>query len=311
MKNVELFIIPYAKDNEIKTRLIVDGNKIDSKDNRLTNLVVYQPMRKWLNPYKKKLFVWGGILSEIIEEFNDKSIHFVFNGCKADFTLFKKSILLHQMNLNRNGGAVSVSFEFIDKLHPQKTIEELLVILDDLYFEADNWGEDGIIDNLVSVKNEINCCEIAIENKYHSDPVEFQDLLQQKNISTTKESVLTVIPVDGNIPVSDIYDYVAMLHKENDINKVFIVVNTLMRENDELLDNIVLLDSASGFSVKYIENDSENYIEEIMKIYYLYKLPDLINKTIEILHMFPDYKTNNFLIDISDKINDLFYILFN
>ena len=90
MKKVELYIIPYAKDNEMKTRLVVDGNKIDSKDNRLTNLVVYQPMRKWLNPYKKKLFVWDGLLAEIIEEFNDKSIHFVFCGCKADFTIFKK-----------------------------------------------------------------------------------------------------------------------------------------------------------------------------------------------------------------------------
>ena len=60
MKKVELYIIPYAKDNEMKTRLVVDGNKIDSKDNRLRNLVVYQPMRKWLNPYKKKLCVWDG-----------------------------------------------------------------------------------------------------------------------------------------------------------------------------------------------------------------------------------------------------------
>ena len=138
MKKIELFIIPYAKENAVKTRLVVDGNKIDSKDNRLTNLVVYQPMSRWLTPYKKKLFMWEGLLPEIIEEFNDKSVQFQFHGCKADYLLFRKNILEQQLKLNRNGGAVEVELEHFDLWNGKATVRNLMEILEDMHVEADN-----------------------------------------------------------------------------------------------------------------------------------------------------------------------------
>ncbi len=307
MKKIELFILPYAKENEIKTRLIVDGNKIDSKDNRLTNLVVYQPMRRWLNPYKKKLFVWDGFLPEIVEEFNDKSIHFVFHGCKSDYIVFKSSILSQQTRYNRNGESVDVSFELVDKWNPQKTIKALVEVLDDLRVEADNWGEDGIIKEIDALKKEVSKCKVSLTSAYISDD-NFPKTLQKERISITDDAVLSLIPVDGTVATSDIQDYIANMAKDTLSNKMYIVVNTLMQENTSLIDVAVALDNEHDLRVKYIENDSENYMKDVVKLYYLLVLPNAMQKASEILHMYPDYDTNSFLIDVSDRIDDLFTV---
>lgn len=308
MKKIELYIVPYAKDNEVKTRLVVDGNKIDSKDNRLTNLVVYQPMRKWLNPYKKKLFVWDGLLAEIIEEFNDKSIHFVFCGCKADFTIFKKSILLQQAKLNRNGGAVDVVFDFTDTCNPRNTIKEMVDILDDLRVEADNWGEDEIIREIDSLKDVICSCSITMKADYIASSNAFEILLQNHKISLCENSALTVIPVDGSVPVSSIRHSLTSLLEKNEANKKYLVINISTRDNEPLFDAVISFNDIGDSNIKYIENDGENYILEIVKMYYLAVFPIAKQKTVEILHMFPDHDTNSFLIDISDRIDNLFCI---
>lgn len=309
MKKIELFIIPYAKENEVKTRLIVDGNKIDSKDNRLTNLVVYQPMRKWLNPYKKKLFVWEGLLAEVVEEFNDKTIHFVFHGCKADYILFKKSILVQQLKLNRNGGAVDVSFETIDKWNPKITVKELDELLDDLRVEADNWGEDEIIREIDGLKSVIGTCTVKLVfEHFSSSATEFQNMLQKNHIEVRDNAALTVFPTSDSAPSADIRKTITTLIEKNDMDRNFVVVNTTPQDGGELFAGIMSFDTGSEINIKYIENDGENYIKEIEKMYYLFVLPNTIKKASEILLMFPDYNTNNFLIDIADKIEDLFRV---
>lgn len=308
MKKIELYIVPYAKDNEIKTRLVVDGNKIDSKDNRLTNLVVYQPMRKWLNPYKKKLFVWDGLLAEIIEEFNDKSIHFVFSGCKADFTIFKKCILLQQAKLNRNGGTVDVVFDFTDTWNPCNTLKEMIDIWDDLRIEADNWGEDEIMKEIDSLKDVICSCAVTMKTDYIASSHAFGSLLQSHKVSLREDSDLTVIPVDGSVSVSGIRHFLTSLLEKNGADKKYLVINISTRDNETLFDAVVSLSGIGDSNIKYIENDGENYILEIVKMYYLAVFPIAKQKTSEILHMFPDHDTNNYLIDISDRIDDLFCI---
>lgn len=308
MKKIELYIVPHTKDNEVKTRLVVDGNKIDSKDNRLTNLVVYQPMWKWLNPYKKKLFVWDGLLAEIIEEFNDKSIHFLFSGCKADFTIFKKCILLQQAKLNRNGGAVDVAIDFTDTCNPRNTIKEMIDILDDLRVEADNWGEDEIIKEIDSVKDVICSCAITLKADYITSSTSFESQLQNHKVSLREDSDLTVIPVDGSVSVSGIRHFLSSLLEKNETNKKYLVINISTRDNETLFDAVVSLNSTGDSNIKYIENDGGNYFLEIVKMYYLAVFPIAKQKTVEILHMFPDYETNSFLIDISDRIDDLFCI---
>lgn len=308
MKRIELFIIPYAKENEVKTRLVVDGNYIDSKDNRLTNLVVYQPMWKWLNPYKKKLFVWEGLLAELIEEFNDRFMHFFFHGCKTDYILFKKNILAQQMKLNRNGGAVEVAFELIDNWTPKITVKELVEILDDLRVEADNWGEDGIIKEIDHLKNDVFECQIMLRPEYLSSPAEFQNMLQKHQITTKNDARLTIIPIDGRTSVSDLRDHLSALIREDDTDRKYIVVNTSAQEKSELFDAIISFENGRGNSIRYIENDGENYITEIEKLYYLSILPDSIQKAIEIVLMFPDHDTNSYLIDVSDRIEDLFRV---
>ena len=308
MKKIELYIVPHTKDNEVKTSLVVDGNKIDSKDNRLTNLVVYQPMRKWLNPYKKKLFVWDGLLAEIIEEFNDKSIHFLFSGCKADFTIFKKCILLQQAKLNRNGGAVHVAFDFIDTCNPRNMIKETIDILDDLRVEADNWGEDEIIEKIDSVKGLISSCDITMKADYITSVTSFESRLQNHKVSVRDDSELTVIPVDGNVPVSGIRHFLSSLLEKNEANKNYLIINISTRDNETLFDAVVSLNDIGDSNIKYIENDGENYVLEIVKMYYLAVFPVAKQKMVEILHMFPDHDTNSFLIDISDRIDDLFCI---
>ena len=310
MKKIELFIIPYPKENEVKTRLIVDGNKINSKDNRLTNLVVYQPMRKWLNPYKKKLFIWEGLLAEVVEEFNDKAIHFIFHGCKADYTLFKKSILVQQMKLNRNGGAVDVSFELIDKWNPKKTAKELAELLDDLRIEADNWGEDEIIKEIDCLTDIIGTCKVTPVFKHFPSSAEFQNLLQTNHIKTSDHAVLTVIPVSNRVPSAEIRKTITTMLETAETDRNYIVVNTSPQDNSQLLDRVMPFDTDINASIKYIENDGEDYIKEIEKVYYLFVLPRAIEKASEILLMFPDHNINNFLIDIADKIEDLFYVKF-
>ena len=309
MKKVELYIDLYAKDNEVRTRLVVDGNKIDSKDNRLTNLVVYQPMRKWLNPYKKKLFVWNGLLAEIIEEFNDKSIHFVFCGCKADFTIFKRSILLQQAKLNRNGENVDVDFEFTDTWNPGNTLKEMIDILEDLYVEADNWGENEIIQEIDLLKKVICSCAVVVKTDYIASSNAFVDLLQKHKVTFSDNANLIILPVDGSVSISGIDRFLTSLIEKNDKNKKYLVINISTKENEALFDTVISLNSIGNTNIKYIENDGGDYVLEIIKMYYLAVLPAAKQKIVEILHMFPDYETNSYLIDVSDRIDDLFYII--
>ncbi|MCD8107338.1 MAG: hypothetical protein LUE20_05180 [Oscillospiraceae bacterium] len=161
MKIIELFIRPFAKENEVKTKLIVNNRskkeEITSKDNRLTSLVVNQPMRKWLTPYKKKLFVWEGFLPEIIEEFNDSSLSFVFHGCKADYAIFKKTICEQQEKINRNGETAHVEFAKFreDKWSPDGGMEILTESLDTMRSVAEDWSDDDLIDKIDELKAEI------------------------------------------------------------------------------------------------------------------------------------------------------------
>ena len=305
MKKVELYIIPHAKEDEIKTRLTVDGNRIDSKDNRFTNLVVYQPMRKWLNPYRKMLFVWDGFLAELIEEFNDNSVHFVFRGCKADFTVFRKSIIYQQTKLNRNGGASQVSFEFIDKVSPNSFLKELSEILEDLRVEADNWGEDEIIDSIDSLESEIGRCRVKLRPDYLSSADEFKSLLQKQNVSVADDSVLTVIPFNGEVPASGICDLITDLLKESCKDEKYMIVNTSAKENEALFEDILSLEEENDPRVKYIENDGEDFVKEIEKEYFMLALPGMLQKASRILRLFPDCDTNSFLVDVSDRIDDL------
>lgn len=310
MKNIELTIIPYAKENEMKTCLVVDGNNICSKDNRLTNLVVYQPMRKWLTPYKKKLFMWEGLLEEVIEEFNDKSIHFIFYGFMPDFTLFRKSILQQQNKLNRNGGSVDVAFDVVDKWNPEQTVKELIDALNDMRIEADNWGEDDIIKEIDRLKEKISSCTVALNTDYVYDNDSFKNVLQNKNLIINPESDLTIVPFDGNVPVSEICDFLAQSVSKADKSKKIFVINTSMQENDILFDTVISLYSNGCSDISYIESVDEDCIPDVEKQYYFSTLPDSVEKTNEILHMFPDYKTNSYLIDISNRIEDVFCINF-
>ncbi len=307
MKKIELFIMPYARDNEVKTRLIVDENKIYSKDNRLTNLVVYQPMRKWLTPYKKKLFVWDGLLEEVIEEFNDRSIHFIFYGLKSDFALFRKSILQQQMNLNRNGGTVDVVLDTVDKWNFKEEIKELTEVLNDLCIEADNWGEDDIIKEIDCLKSEISSCYAVLNCEFTSAGDEIKRSLEESNLVIKSDSQLTVIPVDKNASVSALRDFITQSAAEDDKNRKYLVINTSMQENDALSDTVISLYSDNCSDIRYIENAGEDYIPEIEKLYYYSILPAALEKAYEILHMFPDHKTNNYLIDIADRMDSVFF----
>ena len=308
MKKVELYIVPYAEDHGIKTRLVVDGNKIDSKDNRLTNLVVYQPMRKWLNPYKKKLFVWEGFLAEIIEEFNDTSIQFAFSGCKADFTMFRKSILLQQAKLNRNGGGVEVVFAFTDTWNPRSAVKEMVDILEDLCVEAENWGEDEILREIGLLRNVICSCGVAVKTEYIASPSAFVNLLQKHKITINSDADLTVIPVDGSVPVSGIRQFFTEAVEKNAEHKKYLVINISEKENEALWDAVISLHVHGDANVKYIENDGNSYILEMVKMYDLAVLPAVKQKTAEILQMFPDHTTNSFLLNVSDRLDDLFCI---
>lgn len=162
MKNIELFIASFAKENEAKTKLTVNSKskkeEITSKDNRLTSLVVNQPMRKWLNPYKKKLFVWEGFLPEIIEEFNDSSLSFVFHGCKADYAIFKKKIIEQQDKINRNGETAHVVFEKFkeDKWNPESVMKILIENLNKMRVVAEDWSDDELISKIDNLKVEIS-----------------------------------------------------------------------------------------------------------------------------------------------------------
>lgn len=308
MKKVELYIVPYAKENEVKTRLVVDGSRINSKANRLTDLVVYQPMPKWLNPYKKKLFVWDGLLAEMIEEFNDNSFHFLFSGCKADFTVFKRCILLQQAKLNRNGGAVDVAFGFTDTCSPRGTIKEMIDILDNLRIEADKWGEDAIMKEINSVRGTICSCGIAMKADCLASSAAFESLLQNHNISLREDSALTVIPVDESASAANIRQFLSSLPEKNEAGRKYLVINLSARESEALFDAVVSRNGTGDPNMKYLETDGENYIPEIIKMYYLAAFPAAKQKAEEILHMFPDHGTNNFLIDISGRIDDLFRV---
>lgn len=308
MKKIELFIIPCAKEHEINTRLVVDGNKIYSKDNRLTNLVVYQPMRKWLNPYKKKLFVWEGILAEIVEEFNDHVVHFIFHGCKADYTLFRKSILLQQAKLNRNGGAVDVSFEAIDKWAPKKTADQLAELLEEMRVEADRWGEDEILQEIDCLTALIATCKIRPVYVRFPAFAEFQGLLQKNRIETSDHAVLTVIPASDRIPAAEFRSMLSKLMEKDAADRNYVIVNTSPQDCSQLFDCVMSLDTGSDINIKYLENDGDNFIKEIEKIYYWLVLPSAVKKAAELLHMFPDWSTNSFLIDIADHMEDLFCV---
>ena len=307
MKKVELYIVPYAKDNEIKTHLVVDGSRIVSKDNRLTNLVVYQPMRKWLNPYKKKLFVWDGLLAEIIEELNDPSIRFDFFGCHADFTMFRKCILTQQAGLNRNGAVADVDFEFTDRYDFRQTFREMISILDDLRIEADNWGEDEIMEKIDSLKDFISSCRVTLQTRYITSPDAFGSLLRKHGISETSQSNLTVIPVDGLVPVSGFREFLNALGSRNEADQICLVINASTGENEALFEAVVTEYNAGASNLMYLESSGENCIPEIMKLYHLAVFPAAKQKAAEILQLFPDRDSNSYLIDISERLDDLLF----
>ncbi|MCD7886809.1 MAG: hypothetical protein LUG44_04225 [Clostridiales bacterium] len=305
MKKIELFIMPYAKKNEVKTQLVVDGARISSKDNRLTNLVVYQPMRRWLNPYKKKLFVWEGLLAEAIEEFNDKSIRFLFHGCKADYLLFQKSILAQQRELNRNGEAVAVSLEMVEKWDPRETARTLVEILDKLRTEADDWGEDEIMREIDGLTGVLGACKVKPVFAQLPPSARFQRALQKHRIGTSEDAALTVIPARAGVSASHIGALIAALREKNDADRSFLVVNTAPQENSELWAGILSLHTDSDTTVKYLEDDGGDYANEIEKIYYLSVLPSSVEKASKIVEMFPDCDSNDFLLDCADEIEAL------
>lgn len=305
MKKVELQIVPFAGKNAAKTRLVVNGSKIDSKDNRLTNLVVFQPMRKWLNPYRKKLFVWGGLMKEIIEELNDNEIHFVFKGCLADYTLFKRGMIAQQMKLNRNAGAVRVTFEHVDSFSPQKYLKEITHMLEDMRVEADNWGEDEIISKIDGEIQRIKRVSVGVLTDYHSSGSKIVSFLEQEKILPSKDSHLQVIFIDDALSSSDVKGLTALLEKTAD-DQEMLLINTSDKKYAPVLDAIFSPDGQRNAGIKYIQISAQESAKEIEKLYWLSTLPEVLSKAAEILRLFPDCETNSYLIDIQDRLNDMF-----
>jgi len=143
---------------------------------------------------------------------------------------------------------------------------------------------------------------------YLASSASFESLLHNHKVSLREDSELTVIPVDGSVPVSGIRQFLSSLLAKNETNKKYLVINISAKDNETLFDAVVSLNGTGDSNIKYIENDGENYFLEIVKMYYLVAFPVIKQKTVEILHMFPDHDTNSFLIDISDRIDDLFCI---
>ena len=284
MKRIELELLPLAKEGESKTRLVVDGSLIASRDNRLTDLVVCQPMRKWLNPYKKKLFVWAGLLPEILEEFNDTAVQFTFCGCKADFTVFQKSILLQQAKLNRNGGAAEVDFAFIEAASPRRTVRETLDILEDLRVEAENGGQEHILSALDALKPLLLTCTVALNTALLPADQAFAQLLQDHGIALCPEetalALLTVIPADGSLPPAELHRVLSAL-PANPTN-------------------------AQGADIKFLPGDDEDFLPELIRLYFLTVLPQVSRQLTQLLHSFPNRAENSYLADIADRLDDLF-----
>ena len=163
------------------------------------------------------------------------------------------------------------------------------------------------MEKIDSLKDFISSCRVTLQTRYITSPDAFGSLLRKHGISETSQSNLTVIPVDGLVPVSGFREFLNALGSRNEADQICLVINASTGENEALFEAVVTEYNAGASKLMYLESSGENCIPEIMKLYHLAVFPAAKQKAAEILQLFPDRDSNSYLIDISERLDDLLF----
>ena len=168
MITVDIAVAPFPVTNDCYTRIIVDGHPdwFSSKENRFYSYVIKKPIRTWISPYRKRIFVWPGFLPAFVKEANEASYFFRFSGLREDFDLFKEEINFQAAHLLEERVRINVNSDVI--LNLDRMADELQVIL------------SGIIDNSIISRRNRRLAQ-CIKQRLKKKELEFE--LNEKKIA--------------------------------------------------------------------------------------------------------------------------------
>lgn len=101
MVSVEIRVTPFAVERNRYTTIIVDNDYkwLSGSNSKFFSYVIKKPMRRWMCPYRERVFVWPGFLPALMKEVNEDAYSFQFSGTKEDYAFFEREIRYQEKNL--------------------------------------------------------------------------------------------------------------------------------------------------------------------------------------------------------------------
>lgn len=138
MVNVEIRVTPFALDSNRYTTIIVDKHSewLSGSNSKFFSYVIQKPIRRWMCPYRERVFVWPGFLPALVKEINEDTYCFQFSGTEEDYSFFEREIryqaehtifdrLKIDVNLKENIDVVRISIDIqnlLKELYDNSTI---------------------------------------------------------------------------------------------------------------------------------------------------------------------------------------------
>jgi len=94
MVNVEIRVTPFALDRGRYTTIIVDQHNewLSGNNSKFFSYVIQKPIRRWMCPYRERVFVWHGFLPALMKEINEDAYSFQFSGTQEDYAFFEREL---------------------------------------------------------------------------------------------------------------------------------------------------------------------------------------------------------------------------
>lgn len=311
MRTIEIYSYPFQRGEETATRLVVDKQEYDNQNNRLTQYIVKKPMSKWLNGYKRKLFVWRGFLYELALELNASDYTIEFYGTEDEYKVFGGEILRQKAQLEQDGRKISVKLVFHERSDCKRAVSVMTEVYEALIHKEYTDNNYEARDKIDITKDRLTSVGCLVKT-YGTMPKDFNERLRkQKLIKIKEKNPALIAAVFGKDFSGDIPEQASLLLKDGRFRKALIIIpKSAEIVSLEAAEKAIAQKCSADESAVRILRCADDPIDALTDGIYSKYMPDIITDSIkkfyEIIRVFSDYDTDSYIIESADKIDGLF-----
>lgn len=144
---------------DLSVRLYYDNKEIKSDENKIYAFIKTEGFFNCLKPFNRRYVIWNGLLTELIDEFNDDELHIIFEGREKDFKEVESAFEGSRTTVENVGYENNWNLMFIKNFETENIAESLVEIAGDLRELCETRNELYVINSYVKDMHTLNISE--------------------------------------------------------------------------------------------------------------------------------------------------------